>query len=103
MPDYLITVRSVSNGAFTDSPGATTFLKLDDADTAPFDPALSMPPDDWVREVIGQVVKSTDATGVLRGDVLAFIHGYNNSMACPASRSKARPAGPRLRRNGDQL
>jgi len=81
MPDYLITVRSVSNGAFTDSPGATTFLKLDDADTAPFDPALSMPPDDWVRELIGQVVKSTDATGVLRGDVLAFIHGYNNSMA----------------------
>ena len=40
-----------------------------------------MPADDWVRDVMGQVIKSKDATGVLRGDVLAFIHGYNNSMA----------------------
>jgi esterase/lipase superfamily enzyme len=81
MPDYVITVRAISNGAFTDQPGATTFLKLDDTDTAPLNPAGSMPADDWVREVIGQVVKSQDATGVLRGDVLVFIHGYNNSMA----------------------
>jgi len=81
MPDYLITVRAISGGAFTDSPGATTFLKLEDADTAPFSPARAMPGDDWVREVIGQVAKSKDATGVLRGDVLVFIHGYNNSMA----------------------
>ena len=81
MPDYLITVRAISDGAFTDSPGATTFLKLEDADTAPFNPARAMPGDDWVREVIGQVAKSKDATGVLRGDVLVFIHGYNNSMA----------------------
>jgi hypothetical protein len=28
MPDYLITVRAISNGAFTDAIGATTFLKL---------------------------------------------------------------------------
>jgi transposase/pimeloyl-ACP methyl ester carboxylesterase len=35
----------------------------------------------WVREVVGQVVKTKDATGVQRGDVLVFIHGYNNSMA----------------------
>jgi len=81
MPDYLITVRAISAGAFTDSPGATTFLKLDDADTAPFNPARAMPADDWVRDVIGQVIKSKDATGVVRGDVLAFIHGYNDSMA----------------------
>ncbi len=81
MPDYLITVRAIGDGAFTDSPGATTFLKLEDADKAPFSPARAMPGDDWVREVIGQVAKSKDATGVLRGDVLVFIHGYNNSMA----------------------
>lgn len=81
MPDYLITVRAISNGAFTDAIGATTFLKLQDSDTAPFTPTKGMPGDDWVRELIGQVVKSTDATGVRRGDVLVYIHGYNNSMA----------------------
>jgi pimeloyl-ACP methyl ester carboxylesterase len=80
MPDYLITVRRISNGAFTDAIGETTFLKLEDADTAPFIPAQRMLGDDWVREVIGQVAKSKDATGVLRGDVLVYIHGYNNSM-----------------------
>src|SRR5271170_5119326 len=80
MPDYLITVRAISNGAFTDSPGATTFLKLEDADTAPFSPARAMPGDDWVREMVGQVAKSMDATRVVRGDVLVYIHGYNNSM-----------------------
>jgi esterase/lipase superfamily enzyme len=81
MSDYLLTVRAISNGVFTDSPGmATTFLKLEDADMAPFDPNKSVPPDDWVREVVGQVVKNTDATGVLRGDVLVYVHGYNNSM-----------------------
>jgi hypothetical protein len=52
MPDYLITVRAISDGAFTDSPGATTFLKLEDADSAPFSPTRAMPADDWVREVI---------------------------------------------------
>jgi esterase/lipase superfamily enzyme len=36
---------------------------------------------DWVRQVVGQVTTSKDATGVLRGDVLVYIHGYNNSMA----------------------
>lgn len=80
MPDYLITVRAISNGAFTDRPGATTFLKLADNDVAPFYPAQGVPADDWVREVIGQVVKSMDATGMLRGDVLVYIHGFNNSM-----------------------
>jgi pimeloyl-ACP methyl ester carboxylesterase len=81
MSDYLLTVRAISNGAFTDSPGeATTFLKLEDADTAPFDPGKSVPADDWIRDVVSQVVKTTDATGVLRGDVLVYIHGYNNSM-----------------------
>jgi hypothetical protein len=78
LPDYLITVRAISNGAFTDAIGATTFLKLQDSDTAPFTPTKGMPGDDWVRELIGQVVKSTDATGVRRGDVLVYIHGYNN-------------------------
>ena len=64
MPDYIITVREINAGAFTDSPGATTFLKLDDADTAPFNPVRAIPAHDWVIDLIGQVVKSKDATGV---------------------------------------
>ena len=80
MPDYLITVRAISNGIFSDRPGVTTFLKLQDGDSAPFNPAQGMRADDWVRQVIGGVIKTKDATGVLRGDVLVYIHGFNNSM-----------------------
>jgi esterase/lipase superfamily enzyme len=81
MADYLITVRAISGATFSDWPGTTTFLRLDDTDGAPFNPARSMPVDEWVLDVIGQVVKRKDATGTLRGDVLVYIHGFNNSMS----------------------
>jgi pimeloyl-ACP methyl ester carboxylesterase len=80
MTDYIMTLRSIENGEFTDRPGATTFLALGDAEAAPFDPGKALAADQWVQQIVAGVPKQRDATGVVRGDVLVFIHGYNNSM-----------------------
>ncbi|MBV8522686.1 MAG: alpha/beta hydrolase [Acetobacteraceae bacterium] len=78
MPDYVITTRAISGSNFSDEPGEAVFLKIPDqaANTAP---GQKIPRHDWVREVVGIAGKTKDATGVSRGDVVVFIHGYNNS------------------------
>jgi hypothetical protein len=75
-----MTLRALSDDAFGDMPGPTVFLKLQDNDQAPFSPQRAIDADDWVRDILQTVPKKRDATGVFRGDVLVFIHGYNNAM-----------------------
>ena len=78
MPDYVITTRAIAAENFIDEPGEAVFLKVPDqaANTAP---SQRIARDDWVREVVGIAGETKDATGVTRGDVLVFVHGYNNS------------------------
>jgi len=80
MADYVMTLRALSNGAFGETPGPTVYLKLQDTDQAPFPPQRAIDADDWVRDILQTVPKKRDGTGASRGDVLVFIHGYNNAM-----------------------
>lgn len=81
MPEYVITARATARGKreFSDDPGPVQFLEVpDDAPSAL--PAHAMKRADWVRKVSALAGRRRDATGVVRGDVLVFIHGYNNSI-----------------------
>ena len=77
-PDYVITARAVAGGAFGDDVGPTTFLQVP-ATAANTAPADGIPRNDWVRKVIAEAGRKRDATGVVRGDVLTFIHGSDTT------------------------
>jgi hypothetical protein len=80
MPDYIITIRARdAGGAFTNSPGATQFLSVPDA-SADYAQALPLSADVWTNQVLALAPRTKDATGAMRGDVLVFIHGYNNTI-----------------------
>lgn len=77
MPDYIVTVRNPQGDEFGDDPGPASFLEVPDG--APtISPQNAISRDDWVRKVIAKARRQPDATGVARGDVLVFIHGYDN-------------------------
>jgi len=70
--DYIICVRSIENGRFGDEPGATYFLEV--------------PPDARDISVEHRITRKKawfDAVlaSAGSGDILVFIHGYNNSPA----------------------
>jgi len=77
--DFVICVRDVKSGAFIPEPGSTKFLVVP-PDKLP-SPTQKMKQGDWVEAVIEEatVVPATDATPAT-GDLLVFIHGYNNGQ-----------------------
>jgi hypothetical protein len=78
MPDYVISVRNVSRGKLGSEPGTTRFLKIP-GDHAQPKPAHGISRATWVEEVMEWSRSGTDpATGRDCGDILVFVHGYNN-------------------------
>lgn len=79
MSDLVICARKVEKGKFVSEPAPSLFLEV---------PADRLPsPDEavrralWVQRLRKRAVWGRDArTGRERGDVLIFIHGYNNSQ-----------------------
>ena len=83
---YVITARTRdANGQYTDDPGPTLFLRLPD-NSRDYSQAVSLPADTWANEVQATAGRVRDATGVTRGDVLVFIHGFNNTISNVLSR-----------------
>ncbi|KFN42823.1 alpha/beta fold hydrolase [Arenimonas oryziterrae] len=79
MTDYVLTTRRKRNGQYGDEPGPSSFLFVPPSKIP--EPAHEAPsPDAWAREVRKAATWGVDArTGHPRGDVLVFVHGYNNS------------------------
>src|SRR5579875_1767312 len=77
MPDYVITVRAAEGSSFGNDPGPTSFLEVPEGapTTAPHQAIDS---GGWVRKVLAKAGRKRDETGVVRGDVLVFVHGYDN-------------------------
>jgi esterase/lipase superfamily enzyme len=93
MTEYVITVRAKGTGGqYTDNPGPTTFLRLPD-DQKDYSQAVALSPDVWANEVQRNSGRVRDATGVERGDVLVFIHGYNNMISDVLSRHQLLKSG----------
>ncbi len=88
MSDYVISARQVRKERFEAEPGPSRFLEVPDG-------ALALPAhevrrkDAWVRRVRRKATWGTDErTGNPRGDVVVFIHGYNNSAQMVMSRHR---------------
>lgn len=81
MPEYVITVRNAvaRQNEFGDDIGPAQFLEVPDG--APMEPSQAIGRADWVRKVIQLTDPRKDASGATRGDLLVFVHGYDNTPA----------------------
>jgi pimeloyl-ACP methyl ester carboxylesterase len=76
MTKFFITLRAIAGGQFGGSLGPIRYLAVPDG--APPDPSHVVPLGDWIK----QIMATFDRTGaVTTGDVLFFVHGYNNDIA----------------------
>lgn len=77
MPDqYVICARDVHKGEFVAEPGKLRYLKVPPKTLARPEHALAV--DQWVQEVRDLADGSKDGLVQKQGDVLIFVHGYNN-------------------------
>lgn len=83
MSDYVVCVRNkkTKNGVkvFGNEPGPTLFLKVP-GNRYP-KPSQAISRRDWVSEVLAQAETGiNEISGKPAGDILVFVHGYNNSQ-----------------------
>lgn len=78
---YVMCTRAIVGGQFIAEPGPTIFLKIP-AGLAPL-PEHAIPSGRWFDEVQKASVWGRDNRdqSKARGDILVFIHGYNNNFA----------------------
>lgn len=87
--DYVICVRESSGNKFGTEPGDPLFLRLpelahDDVPKQPLLPSQKIDRERWFKEVMAESKRDFTAEEKrdpkVFGDVLVFIHGYNNSQ-----------------------
>src|SRR5438876_222320 len=100
---YWISVRKVQAGRFTDKPelGPTRYLRVPDAEVPAPNHQIGM--SQWIKEIIALFPPSpTDPKKGPAGDLLFFVHGYNNTVEEVDSRHRHAvdrgPTGPDRRR-----
>ncbi len=96
--DYVFCVRSVRKGEFSDEPGATHFLAVPE-DAGDTDPDHGIRKTDWVKTVRDES-KSGEFEGVEDGNIVFYVHGFNNSTRIMLERHRKIRAG--LEANGFQ-
>lgn len=79
MPNtFVISCRSAEkNGTFGSEPGSTLFLNVPPKATK-LEPTQIIPRDRWRRGVAAAAAGAEDPVSGMLGDILVFIHGYNN-------------------------
>ncbi len=82
--DYLITVRGIRSNAFTDDIGILRYLRVPTNVDVPTPDMATQGAGDltrWVTEVRNLADNNPNPHSIsVAGDVLIFIHGYNNSL-----------------------
>jgi esterase/lipase superfamily enzyme len=89
MPKFIITVRSIANGAFGGDLGKIRYLVVPDG-ASPL-PGHEITPKRWLAQVMATFPR--DGGGVAQGDVLFFVHGFNMSSSAVADQHGAIVAG----------
>lgn len=79
--DFVLCARAVRGGQFISEPGKSLYLQVPDTSTVPL-PQHKKSVGEWVKNLRQSSVWSQDSRDPKkdRGDILVFIHGYNNSQ-----------------------
>jgi len=76
MGRFMITVRSISAGAFGGGPGPIRYLIVPDGATPA--PSHAVNRTDWVKQIMQTFPRAAD--GDATGNLLFFVHGFNESI-----------------------
>ena len=76
---YLICTRDVYKGKFGEEPGDTTFLRVPGS-ARQYDPSHAVARNRWTKLVIASADGVEDEITGATGDILFFVHGYNNDI-----------------------
>ena len=89
MPEYVISVRNVIGNKFGAEPSKapTLFLEVPDA-AAEFKPTHAIAFEEFRARVASQALRVKDDAIGSTGDILIFVHGYNNSIADVLERTR---------------
>ncbi|MGH1366735.1 MAG: alpha/beta hydrolase [Calditrichia bacterium] len=80
MSDYIVCVRNVKRNGFGNEPGIATFLEVKN-NQATYSPNERMVKSEWIKAVLEEAKTGVDdITGQDVGNILVFVHGYNNSI-----------------------
>lgn len=85
--DYVICAREVKGAQFTAEPGPVTYLRVP-RDEPRSRPAMQITQKRWVREVRDAADGLADEQINPDGDVLIFVHGYNNDIPIVMKRQR---------------
>jgi hypothetical protein len=87
MPEYVITARAPDGDRFGDEPGPSLFLEVPD-DAQELLPSHEIDWKDWFRKVVALCPATPDPSGAERGDLLVFVHGYDNDVRIVLQRQR---------------
>ena len=87
MSNYIICVRSIEKAKFSNEPGKTYFLEVP-SNQKEIKTKHKINKNDWFKNVLKNAVNKEDEAGNKSGDILVFIHGYNNSQKVVLARHK---------------
>ncbi len=88
MTDYIVCVRNIEKGAFGNEPGTTYFLAVP-ANKASIAVSHKVSrKSEWFKTILKNGVVGKDENGHEYGDILVFIHGYNNSQSTMLKRHR---------------
>lgn len=88
MSDYVICVRNIEKGKFGNEPGATYFLEVPSNKATMEVNHKTSKKLDWFKTVLKNAVVGKDNDGKEYGDILVFIHGYNNNQSTVLKRHR---------------
>jgi esterase/lipase superfamily enzyme len=90
--DYIFSARSLRSGQLGNDPGPTKYLEVPAQDNAPV-PGHAIAMRAWFDKVIHEGKTGTNSHGKPIGDVLIYIHGFNNDPATVLLRHRAIRSG----------
>jgi pimeloyl-ACP methyl ester carboxylesterase len=85
--DYVFVARNLASGSFGSNPGPTRFLQVPPAATD-LHPNQAITKRDWFDHVIHDAKHDPNAPGRPFGDVLVYVHGFNNDPATVLARHR---------------
>lgn len=86
--DYSICTRAVKNGEFISEPGNVRYLKSPREEVTRAHPSHEIGAGEWIKEVRDLADGIADSRVSEGGDILIFIHGYNNTLESIARRQR---------------
>lgn len=89
--DYVMSVRSIRQGAFSDEPGATHFLEIP-GNASQMTPAHSIKKTRWLEKILDASKKGAHGP-VAEGDIVVYVHGFNTSQKTVLKRLRSLRAG----------